>query len=233
MDYRHIESIAEKYGIPSLGRKRLCAIGDLIRSPNSGSARDAVESLASIASYYEEKTPAVVTLVNGVMKAIERGRDLNDLLARIKRLEEEDKQFRHITSDVPLANDGLAEKIERHLFRDYNAALLQVQSSEIDKKMKSFNERCYALLRKVPKGKVTTYKALAEALKTKAYQAVGNAMNKNPYAPQVPCHRVINVDGRLGGFASGLKSKISLLKEEGIVIEQGKISLEKFEHKFN
>ena len=85
----------------------------------------------------------------------------------------------------------------------------------------------------MPKGKVTTYKALAEALETKAYRAVGNAMNKNPYAPQVPCHRVINADGRLGGFASGLNNKISLLKEEGVVMEQGKINLEKFEYKFN
>ncbi|MSS74028.1 MGMT family protein [Candidatus Pacearchaeota archaeon] len=75
-------------------------------------------------------------------------------------------------------------------------------------KKQSFNERCYNLLRKVPKGKITTYKALANTLKTKAYRAVGNAMNKNPYAPEVPCHRVINTDGKLGGYAQGLKKKI-------------------------
>lgn len=46
----------------------------------------------------------------------------------------------------------------------------------------SFSECCYNLLKKVPKGKVTTYKELARALKSKAYRAVGNAMNKNPYA---------------------------------------------------
>ena len=65
--------------------------------------------------------------------------------------------------------------------------------------MKSFNEHCYDLLKKVPKGKVTTYKDLAKALKTKAYRAVGNAMNKNPYPGsrkgQVPCHRVIKSNG--------------------------------------
>ena len=94
---------------------------------------------------------------------------------------------------------------------------------------KSFNERCYSLLRKVPRGKVTTYKALALALKTKAYRAVGNAMNKNPYAPQVPCHRVINSNGKLGGFATGLNNKIKLLKEEGVEIKGNVIDLKKYE----
>ena len=89
--------------------------------------------------------------------------------------------------------------------------------------MKSFNERCYALLKEVPKGKVTTYKALAHALGTKAYRAVGNAMNKNPYAPIVPCHRVVNSDGSLGGFASGSRKKVLLLKKEGGTVENNRI----------
>lgn len=96
----------------------------------------------------------------------------------------------------------------------------------------NFSERCYQILRKVPKGKVTTYKALAEALGTKAYRAVGNAMNKNPRAPIVPCHRVINANGSLGGYASGLPKKIKMLKAEGIKIENNKIDLDKFEFKF-
>lgn len=87
----------------------------------------------------------------------------------------------------------------------------------------TFNERCYALLKQVPKGKVTTYKALAEALGTKAYQAVGNAMNQNPNAPMVPCHRVVNTDGRLGGYAKGIDKKIELLQQEGVVIENGRV----------
>jgi methylated-DNA-[protein]-cysteine S-methyltransferase len=95
----------------------------------------------------------------------------------------------------------------------------------------SFDKRCYDNLRKVPKGKVTTYKALANSLGSKAYRAVGNAMNKNPYSPQVPCHRVINSNGNLGGFASGLKNKIKLLKKEGVEIKNNKIDLKKYEHK--
>lgn len=90
-----------------------------------------------------------------------------------------------------------------------------------------FSEKVYKLLQeKVPKGKVTTYKALAEKLGTKAYQAIGQAMNKNPYAPKVPCHRVIANDRTLGGFASGVKNKIKLLQQEGVEIIDGKISEE-------
>jgi methylated-DNA-[protein]-cysteine S-methyltransferase len=98
------------------------------------------------------------------------------------------------------------------------------------KMKKSFNEKCYSILRKVPKGKVTTYKALAHKLNTKAYRAVGNAMNKNPYAPEVPCHRVINANGELGGFSSGIKNKIKMLKSEGVEIENNRIDLKKFNH---
>lgn len=98
--------------------------------------------------------------------------------------------------------------------------------------MKSFNEKCYAVLRKVPKGKVTTYKAVAKALNSRAYRAVGNAMNKNPYSPKVPCHRVIKSNGTVGGFASGTKTKIKMLKTEGIQIKKGKIDIKKYLHKF-
>ena len=96
----------------------------------------------------------------------------------------------------------------------------------------NFNENCYNILRKVPKGKVTTYKALAEAMNTKAYRAVGNAMNKNPYAPEVPCHRVINANGELGGYAQGIQKKIQMLKAEGIEINNNKIDLNRYLYKF-
>ncbi len=88
---------------------------------------------------------------------------------------------------------------------------------------KFFYEKCYELLKKVPKGKITTYKEIANALGIKAYRAVGNAMNKNPHAPQVPCHRVVKSDGKVGGFANGTKKKIVMLKKEGIKIKNNKI----------
>ena len=93
---------------------------------------------------------------------------------------------------------------------------------------KSFNLRCYALLKKIPKGKVTTYKAIAKKLKTRAYRAVGNAMNKNPIPIKVHCHRVINSNGKLGGYSKDLKKKVFLLKKEGIRIKNNKIDLKKY-----
>lgn len=94
----------------------------------------------------------------------------------------------------------------------------------------SFNEKIYALLRKVPKGKVTTYKALAEALGTKAYRAVGQAMRCNSYAPKVPCHRCVASDGSIGGFSGSgnpnskeVKRKIRMLRKEGIRLKNNKI----------
>ena len=83
----------------------------------------------------------------------------------------------------------------------------------------SFNQKIYALTKKIPKGKVTTYKILAEAWGTKAYRAVGQALNKNPYAPIVPCHRVVDSKGHLHGFAHGLKKKSELLRKEGVKIK--------------
>nr|MBA4405070.1 cysteine methyltransferase [Nanoarchaeum sp.] len=90
----------------------------------------------------------------------------------------------------------------------------------------NFNDKVYELCKQVPKGKVTTYKAIAKKLNCKAYRAVGNALNKNPYAPIVPCHRVINTNGNIGGFATGAKNKIKLLKKEGIIIKNNKIDLD-------
>jgi len=59
-------------------------------------------------------------------------------------------------------------------------------TKERREKMKTFAEKAYDLLRKVPKGRVTTYKEIAHALETRAYRGVGQAMRKNPYAPEVP-----------------------------------------------
>ena len=98
---------------------------------------------------------------------------------------------------------------------------------------KSFNEKCYDLLRKVPKGKITTYKEIANILGIKAYRAVGNAMNKNPYAPKIPCHRVIKSNGEVGGFANGIDKKIKILKIEGIEIKNKKIDLKKYLFQFH
>ena len=99
------------------------------------------------------------------------------------------------------------------------------------KSKKSFNEHCYEVLSRVPKGKVTTYKSIAIKLNSKAYRAVGNAMNKNPYAPKVPCHRVVGSDGSMIGFASGIPKKVEMLKKEGVEVKDNRVNLRKFLYK--
>jgi len=91
--------------------------------------------------------------------------------------------------------------------------------------MRSFADKVYSLCRKIPKGKVTTYKEIGKKLggRGQIYRAVGVALNKNPYSPKVPCHRVVLSNGKVGGFAKGSKKKIALLKKEGVNIKDGKI----------
>jgi methylated-DNA-[protein]-cysteine S-methyltransferase len=97
----------------------------------------------------------------------------------------------------------------------------------------TFEERVWKLMESIPKGKVTTYGLIAKKLRTRAYRAVGNACRKNPYAPRVPCHRVVRSDGTIGGFGGKTKGKnierkIQLLRKENVEVVNGRvISFEK------
>ena len=80
-------------------------------------------------------------------------------------------------------------------------------------------------IKKIKKGEVKTYKEVAIAInRPKAARAVGNACAQNPYAPKVPCHRVIKSDGTLGGFSSpgGTKTKKKMLRREGFSLKNYK-----------
>ncbi|MCK4522169.1 MAG: MGMT family protein [Nanoarchaeota archaeon] len=87
----------------------------------------------------------------------------------------------------------------------------------------NFNQKVLGLVKKIPKGKVTTYKIIAKKLNTKAYRAVGNALHNNKKPVVIPCHRVVNSDGNIGAYSRGIKQKIILLKKEGIEINNNKI----------
>jgi methylated-DNA-[protein]-cysteine S-methyltransferase len=92
-----------------------------------------------------------------------------------------------------------------------------------------FEERVWKLMESIPKGRVTTYGLIAKKLNTRAYRAVGNACRRNPYAPRVPCHRVVRSNGSIGGFGgktSGMsvEKKIQMLREEGVEVRDGKVT---------
>ena len=90
------------------------------------------------------------------------------------------------------------------------------------KKYSSFELKVWNYLKKIPKGSVKSYKQVAIAIKRPdSARAVANACGKNPFAPQVPCHRVIKSDGTIGGYSGpgGKKTKIKLLKMEGYMFK--------------
>ena len=78
----------------------------------------------------------------------------------------------------------------------------------------SFQKKVYNIVRKIPKGRVLTYREVAILSgNPKAYRAVGNILNKN-YDKSIPCHRVIRSNGKAGGYNRGAQNKIKLLKKE-------------------
>ena len=84
-----------------------------------------------------------------------------------------------------------------------------------------FQLKVWKYLKKIPKGHIRTYSDVAKAInKPKSVRAVANAIGKNPYAPKIPCHRVIRSDGSLGGYSGkgGINTKRKLLKSEGILL---------------
>ena len=91
--------------------------------------------------------------------------------------------------------------------------------------MTDFQKKIYDALMLIPSGKVTTYKFLSNYVNCNSSQAVGQALKKNPHAPQVPCHRVIKSDLTIGGYSGEtdghlIRKKLQLLKNEGVLFDQ-------------
>ncbi|ADV46770.1 MGMT family protein [Nitratifractor salsuginis] len=89
-----------------------------------------------------------------------------------------------------------------------------------------FQREVWEALRWIPQGFVTTYGAIAQYLgRPRAVRAVGTAVGRNPYAPEVPCHRVVRADGKVGNYSGGegVATKIALLEKEGVEIREGRV----------
>lgn len=80
-----------------------------------------------------------------------------------------------------------------------------------------FQQKVWRELKNIPYGKTVSYGFIADKLNIKSARAVGNALNKNPIAIIIPCHRVIGKNGKLTGYAGGLNRKEQLLKIEKIL----------------
>lgn len=88
----------------------------------------------------------------------------------------------------------------------------------------NLSDYTYYLVRQIPKGRVSTYGAVAEALGNKNYaRVVGMYMHRNPDADTMPCFKIVNFDGSLGGFGLGIPDKMRRLQNDGIKVKNGKI----------
>ncbi len=94
-----------------------------------------------------------------------------------------------------------------------------IESTEISE----FQRKVYLELLNIPEGATISYGELGRRIGCRSARAVGQALHRNPFAPDVPCHRVIKSDGTLGGYAFGTKKKEELLKKES---SQKKISID-------
>jgi adenosylmethionine-8-amino-7-oxononanoate aminotransferase len=92
-----------------------------------------------------------------------------------------------------------------------------------------FEQKVYAATREIPRGCVTTYRRLAARIGCGSARAVGQALRRNPFAPEVPCHRVIAANLTVGGFAGRqngkeIRRKLGLLAQEGVVFRNGRLA---------
>jgi methylated-DNA-[protein]-cysteine S-methyltransferase len=89
-----------------------------------------------------------------------------------------------------------------------------------------FEKKVLVATFKIPLGKVSTYKRIAEKIgKPRAHRAVANALHKNPLHPVVPCHRVVKSDGGFGGEKEGAEARRKLVEKEGVPIENGRVKM--------
>lgn len=100
-----------------------------------------------------------------------------------------------------------------------------------------FQGRVYKAVAKIPRGRVATYKIIAAYLRCGSCRAVGQALRRNPFAPRVPCHRVIASDLSPGGFCGAeagapLRRKLRLLAREGVQFRKGRLAIPKLIYRF-
>jgi methylated-DNA-[protein]-cysteine S-methyltransferase len=90
----------------------------------------------------------------------------------------------------------------------------------MQRKPTAFETRVYAATKRIPQGKVSTYALVAKHIRCGSNQAVGQALKRNPFAPEVPCHRVVSSALTLGGF-NGQREGAELVRKRRMLDEEG------------
>jgi O-6-methylguanine DNA methyltransferase len=124
------------------------------------------------------------------------------------------KELREKFPGKIVRDDGKNRKVISQL-KKFLQGKLDRFGCPLDLKGTSFEKKVWSTLAKIPYGKTRSYKEIAEAIgHPKAFRAVGNANGSNPIPLILPCHRVIETNGGLGGYGHGLKMKRQLLDLE-------------------
>jgi len=113
---------------------------------------------------------------------------------------------------------GVAETLKRHLEGEETELVKRIDESQLTE----FQKRVFSILLNIPRGRVTSYRALAEALRSHP-RAIARALARNPFPLLIPCHRVVHSDGSLGGYKGGGEMKRWLLEIEGVEILNGRV----------
>ncbi|MCP5558764.1 MAG: MGMT family protein [Verrucomicrobiaceae bacterium] len=89
-----------------------------------------------------------------------------------------------------------------------------------DREPTAFEQKVYDFTLSIPRGRVSTYGAIARAIGCRSSQAIGQALRRNPYAPEVPCHRVVSTGLNIGGF-SGERAGAEIDRKRKLLIDEG------------
>ena len=154
----------------------------------------------------------------------------NDLkLCRVILSNEKRKAEKHLKERFPFSRPGARIEINELASRIHDFLTGKDIPFEMDHlafdRCSAFQQQVLSIEHGVPRGRVTSYRRIAEKLgKPRAAQAVGQALANNPFPILIPCHRAIRSDGTLGGFQGGLAMKRALLTLEGVEFEaNGKV----------
>ncbi len=119
------------------------------------------------------------------------------------------------TFTAKIVKDDQKNRDAINQLKKYLDGRLRCFDCKLDFKGTPFQKRVWAALARIPYGQTRSYRDIAKAIgHPKAFRAVGNANGQNPIPLIVPCHRVIESNGGLGGFGHGIKVKKRLLDFE-------------------
>jgi len=139
---------------------------------------------------------------------------LASIIAKVSR----DRLMRQLEQKYPdygfAQHKGYGTKLHFNRLKKFGPCQIHRRSFRPVFESLPFAEKVYYIVSQIPRGQVMTYQGVAQKIdQPQAYRAVGNVLNKN-VNPQVPCHRVVRSDGRVGGYQQGSYLKEKLLKKE-------------------